>query len=496
MEVLDTTVVNVSLPHIAGSLSSTPEEATWSLTSYLVANAIILPLAGWLAQRIGRRRLLLISVAGFTITSVLCGLATSLGALILFRVLQGLSGGALQPISQAVMLESFPPEKRGRAMGMWALGVVVAPMLGPIFGGWLTETASWHWIFFLNLPVGIASFVAIRALLHDPPDFQRERGRVDGWGLGLLVIGLGSLQILLDKGQQEDWFGSNLIRWLTLFAVVGLVAFIIREWRAEQPVLDLRLLHLRSYGVGVGLIFCVGLVLYGSILLLPLMLQTLLGYSAYDAGLTTAPRGLGSFLAMPVIGLMVGRVGGRRLLFSGLLLCAFTLFWLSRLDLAAGPHDFFWPQILQGISLGLLFVPLNTIAMAAVPRHRMGHATSLFNVMRNIGGSVGIAMSTTLVSRGSQVHTEVLARGIDPYSSTARAWLAQVSHLLQSAGSDATSALMTARAAAWGEVVRQASALAFLDTYRLLAMGVLVLLPLVPFLGRAPRAGGGLGAMH
>jgi len=370
-------------------------------------------------------------------------------------------------------------------------------MLGPIFGGWLTESLSWHWIFFLNLPIGLASLFAIRALLHDPPYLRRHAGKIDGWGLGLLVVGLGALQILLDKGQQEDWFASTLIRALGVLAVAGLVGFVARELRSEAPILDLHLLRNRSFAVGFGLIAVVGLVLYGSILLMPLMLQTLLGYSAYDAGLATSPRGLGSFLAMPVIGFLVGRFGGRRLFTLGLLATAASLFWLARFDLDAGVHEFFWPQILLGVALGLLFVPLNTIAMSSVPRERMGHATSLFNVIRNIGGSVGIALATTFVSRSTQAHAEVLARGVDPYSAPTRQWLGDVTRLIGSYVPDAATAAMQARGAVFYQVMRQASTLAFLDTYRLLAILALCALPFVPLLGKAPKsARGGFPGGH
>jgi DHA2 family multidrug resistance protein len=492
MEVLDTTVVNVSLPHIAGSLSATPEEATWSLTSYLVANAVVLPMTGWLAERVGRKRLLLASVAAFTATSLLCGLAGSLAALVTFRVLQGLSGGALQPLSQAVMLESFPPEKRGRAMGMWALGIVVAPMLGPILGGWLTDRVSWHWIFFVNVPIGLGSFLAIRSLLQDPPYLKRRERKeaIDGWGLGLLVVGLGALQILLDKGQQDDWFASGAMRALALVSAVALVALVVRELAVEHPILDLRIFRVRSYASGVALITGLGVVLYGSITLLPLMLQTLLGYSAYEAGLATSPRGLGSFVAMPIVGIMVGRYGGKRLLAIGLVLSAGTLFWLGRLNLAAGPHDFFWPQIVLGAALGLLFVPLTTLSMAEIPQRSMGYATSLFNVMRNIGGSVGIALTTTLVARGSQAKTALVGAHVDAFRPAAREFLASSAAHFRSLGVDPMTAALQAKAAAFAEVARQAAAIAFLGAFRTLALVFLAMLPLVFLLGKAPKGRG------
>src|SRR5436190_10645863 len=307
MEVLDTTVVNVSLPHIAGSLSASIDEATWALTSYLVANAIILPMTGWLASMFGRKRLLMLSVVGFTAASFLCGLAPTLGTLIFFRILQGATGGALQPLSQAVLLEAFPPHERGKAMGFWGLGIVVAPILGPVLGGWLTDSYSWRWVFYINIPVGIASIVMTKLFIFDPPYLRTESRTIDYWGIGMLAVGIGALQIVLDKGQEEDWFGSSMITTLTVVSVVTLSMLIVHELATDNPVVDLRIFKARSYAVGVFLMTVVGFVLYGSLVLLPIMLQTLLGYPSLQAGIAMAPRGLGSFFMMPNKGLMTGR---------------------------------------------------------------------------------------------------------------------------------------------------------------------------------------------
>src|SRR5262245_24470359 len=289
LEVLDTTVVNVSLPHIAGSLSATPEEATWALTSYLVANAIVLPLTGWLSSYFGRRRLLMLAVTGFTSTSFLCGLAPSMSFLVFFRLIQGLTGGVLQPMSQAVMLEAFPVEKRGKAMGFWGFGIVVAPILGPVLGGWLTDNYSWRWVFYINVPVGIVSVLMTRAFIFDPPYLQQQKRSIDGIGIGLLALGIGSLQFVLDKGQQDDWFESNLIASLTVIAAVALVVFIVHALRTEHPVLDLSVFKDRTYSTGVLLMTVLGFVLYGSLVLLPIFLQTVLGYPALQAGVAMAP---------------------------------------------------------------------------------------------------------------------------------------------------------------------------------------------------------------
>src|SRR5262245_21338299 len=301
MEVLDTTVVNVSLPHIAGSLSASIDEATWALTSYLVANAIILPMTGWLASRFGRKRLLMLSVVGFTASSFLCGLAPTLATLIVFRILQGATGGALQPLSQAVLLEAFPPQDRGKAMGFWGLGIVVAPILGPVLGGWLTDTYSWRWVFYINLPVGITSIIMTQLYVFDPPYLRHEVTKVDYWGIGLLELWIGCLQIALDLGQEHDWFSSHFIVFLVTTACIGVVAFTIREWVTKEPIVDLHIFKERTYSTGVFLMTTLGFVLYGSLVLLPIMLQTLLGYPSLQAGIAMAPRGIGSLIGMPLI---------------------------------------------------------------------------------------------------------------------------------------------------------------------------------------------------
>jgi len=371
MEVLDTTVVNVSLPHIAGSLSASVDEASWALTSYLVANAIILPMTGWIANYFGRKRTLLAAVMGFTAASFLCGLAPSLELLILFRIIQGATGGALQPLSQAVMLEAFPPRDRGKAMAFWGLGIVVAPMLGPVLGGWLTDNYSWRWVFYVNLPVGMASLIMTRLFIFDPPYIRRSNSRIDYWGIGMLAVGVGALQVVLDKGQEEDWFAS---KWIVIVAVASAVLlglFVWHELRSRDPVVKLRVFRNRTYSAGVFLMTMLGFVLYGSMLLLPIMLQTLLGYPALDAGVAMAPRGLGSFLMMPVVGTVLGRFDPRKVLAVGLVGAAWTLYTLSQLNLQAGYWDIFWPQFIQGASLALLFVPLTTATMDPIPKEHV-----------------------------------------------------------------------------------------------------------------------------
>jgi DHA2 family multidrug resistance protein len=493
MEVLDTTVVNVSLPHIAGSLSATIDEATWALTSYLVANAIILPMTGWLASMFGRKRLLMLSVVGFTASSFLCGLAPTLASLIVFRILQGATGGALQPLSQAVLLEAFPPQDRGKAMGFWGLGIVVAPILGPVLGGWLTDNYSWRWVFYINIPVGIASIVMTKLYIFDPAYLRTENRKVDYWGIGMLAVGIGALQIVLDKGQQEDWFESNMIVALAVLAVATLVALVWHELTARDPIVDLRVLKARSYAVGVFLMTVVGFVLYGSMVLLPIMLQTLLGYPPLQAGIAMAPRGIGSFFMMPITGLLTGRVDARKLLTIGLIVGGTTLLWLSELNLQAGYWDIFWPQLIQGVGMSMLFVPLTTVAMDPIPREKMGYATSLFNLMRNIGGSVGIAITGTMLARHSQSTTSLLGSNVTPYDPASQSMLYQLRGAFMAAGADAVTATNRAYAALFGLVQRQATMVAFVGIFQLMGIMFIALVPLV-LLMRRPKGGGSVAA--
>ncbi len=495
MEVLDTTVVNVSLPHIAGNLSATTEEATWVLTSYLVANAIILPLTGWLASFFGRKRLLMASVTGFTVSSLLCGLAPSLPLLVLFRLIQGATGGAMQPLSQAVLLEAFPPHERGKAMGFWGLGIVVAPILGPVLGGWLTDSYSWRWVFYINLPVGVMSLVMTKLYIFDPPYLKRETVKIDYWGIGLLTLWVGTLQLVLDLGQRNDWFSSPFIVSMSVISGLGLVAFLAREWLATEPVIDLRVFKIRTYATGVFLMTTLGFVLYGSLVLLPIMLQTLLGYPSLQAGMAMAPRGMGSLIGMPLVGLIVGKTDARRLVALGLATGAGTLFWLGQLNLGAGYWDIFWPQFIQGIGLSLVFVPLTTISMDAIPRERMGNATSIFSLMRNLGGGVGIAVTATILGRKQQVYASTLGEHVDAYSLRAQQAMETLRQGFMAAGADPYTAGQRAYAAMFGLVHRQAAMLSFVDVFRMLGVVFLALLPLILLMKR-PRGAAPAGAAH
>ncbi len=489
MEVLDTTVVNVSLPHIAGSLSATIDESTWCLTSYLVANAIVLPITGWLAKYFGRKRLLILSIGGFTIASALCGLAPALSWLVVWRVLQGLCGGALQPLSQAVLLEAFAPEDRGKAMAFWGLGIVVAPILGPVLGGWLTDSYSWRWVFYINIPVGVIAIFMTKLFIFDPPYIRRSSSRIDYWGIGFLAIGVSSLQILLDKGQEEDWFASHWMISLAIIAAVGIVAFIFRELATSDPVVHLRVFKVRTYATGVFLMTTLGFVLYGSLVLLPILLQTLLGYPALQAGIAMAPRGVGSFIFMPIIGIILSRFGARKLLAIGLAGGALTLFWLGALNLGAGYWDIFWPQFIQGVALSMLFVPLTTVTMDPIPKEEMGNATSIFNLMRNIGGSMGIAAATTMLARWEQMHINLLGANVSAYNPQARVLLGQLRAVFMARGSDAATATRRSYEAMFGIVGQQAAMVSFVQVFRALGFLFVFAIPLI-LLMKSPRVRG------
>jgi MFS transporter, DHA2 family, multidrug resistance protein len=485
MEVLDTTVVNVSLPHIAGSLSASTDEATWTLTSYLVSNAIILPITGWLANYFGRKRFLTACVIGFTAASFMCGLAPTLGFLIVFRVIQGACGGGLQPISQAVLLESFPAEDRGKAMGFWGLGIVVAPMLGPVLGGWLTDSFSWRWVFYINIPIGVVAVIMTRLFIFDPSYIRRTSKRVDSWGLGMLAVGIASAQVVLDKGQEKDWFGTRWITVLTVLSLTALAAFVIHELRTREPVVNLRVFKERNYATGVFMMSIMGVVLYGSIVMIPLILQTLLAYPAYQAGVTMVPRGLGSFIAMPLIGMILGKIDARKLLILGVAVCSATLYFLGRLSLNAGYWNFFWPQLFMGLSLGCLFVPLTTVTMDPIPREAMGNATSLFNLVRNLGGSVGISAVATIQQRQQQRDINVLGANVNALNPLARSQMSALRQLFISRGSGPVEAMQQAEAAMFRRVQQQAAMISYNHVFILLALLFIAVLPLVFLMKRA-----------
>ena len=491
MEVLDTSIAAVALPYIAGSLSATNDEATWVLTSYLVANAIILPASSWFSLKFGRKRFLIVCILIFTTSSFFCGAATSLGFILFARALQGAGGGALQPLSQAILLESFPPEKRGLGMSAFALGVVVAPVIGPTLGGWLTETYSWRWAFYINIPVGILAVLLIARFVEDPPYIKHAKaGKLDGLGLGLLAIWLGALQIILDKGQEDDWFGATWIRWATVILVVALVAFLIRELTHDKPLTDLRIFRNRNFLVGCILIFLFGAVVYGLITLLPLFFQELLGYTALAAGLAVAPRGLGALLFMPVIGILTGRVDNRYLVCAGFVFTgAFTL-WIGRATLEIGPWSLFWPIIFTGAAVSLIFVPLATATVGTLRNEEIGNASGLYNLMRNVGGSIGISVVNTLLARHEQLHRNELSHNLAPYSHTFQDQLRALTTYLSQHADPATAARQAT--GILNRMLEGQSALwSYIDDFRYMALLCFLCAPIAFAMVKVRKAKGG-----
>lgn len=487
MEVLDTSVANVALPHIGGNLSATPEEATWVLTSYLVSNAIVLPMTGWLGNFFGRRRLLLLCIGLFTAASVLCGAATSLGFLIIARVIQGLGGGAMVPIAQAILLESFPPAKRGAAMAAFSMGIIVAPILGPTLGGWITDNYSWRWIFFINLPVGILAFLMAEELVEDPPYIRRKKDAgVDFAGFALLAIWLATLQIVLDRGQEEDWFQSQWICWLSAISAVAMVTFFFWEFIVAHPVVDLRVLGNRNFASGLILITVLGIVLYGTTAAIPIYLQTLMGYTALGSGYALSPRGLAAFVTTIFVGRLVAKVRNRYLLLTGFVLVAVSSFMLGRINLQVSMAQVIWPSVVNGIGISFVFVPLTTSAVAYLRQDQMGNATGLYNLMRNLGGSFGIAFVTTMLDRGSQAHQAHMVAHVTPFDPAATHALA-VTQAALAAHADAVTAAAQAHQLLYIRVLQQAKLWAFVDNFRLFGILTLACLPLILLIKRLPR---------
>lgn len=496
MEVLDTSIANVSLPHIAGSLSATTDESTWVLTSYLVSNAIILPATNWLGHYFGRKRFLIVCIGIFTASSALCGAATSLDMLLFARVLQGAGGGALQPIAQAVLLESFPAEKRGSAMAVFGLGIVVAPIIGPTLGGWITDNYSWRWIFYVNVPIGILAVLLANMFIEDPPYIKNQKpGRIDYTGFGLMAIGLATLQIVLDKGQESDWFSSRFITWATVLVVVTLVAFVIWELRTKEPIVNLRVFANRNFAVGTALITAMGAVLYGSIAILPLFLQTLLGYPALDSGLAVSPRGIGAVVSMIIVGRLVAKIDGRYLIMFGFLVLGVSTYLLADINLQISMGSIVWPQVMSGFAMGFIFVPLTVLATGTLTNEQIGNATGIFSLMRNLGGSFGIAGVTTMLARGAQIHQAAMVSHLTPYDPAFQQRLREFAAAFAAAGADAVTASQKAYGAVYESLIVQATLLAYLDNFRLLALLCLLCIPAVLLFKRV-KAGKQPPAMH
>jgi len=492
MEVLDTSIANVALPHIAGSLSAGQDESTWVLTSYLVSNAIILPMSGWFSNLIGRKRFYMTCVLVFTLSSFFCGLAPNLGMLIFFRVLQGLGGGGLQPSEQAILADTFPAAKRGLAFAVYGMAVVLAPAIGPTLGGWITDNYSWRWIFYVNVPVGILSILLTSRLVSDPPHLKRRAAssmRMDYVGLGLLSLGLGALQMVLDKGQRDDWFESRFIVTLSTISAIALVAAIFWEWNHTDPIIDLRLFRERTFAVSNAMMFAVGFALLGTTLLLPLFSQTLLGYTAKEAGLSLMPGGFFIMILMPLVGFLLGRFQPRSLLLFGWAWTSFALFRMTNFDLSMDFRSIALARFIQAAGLAFLFVPINTAAYAFLPREKNNAASGLINLARNIGGSVGISFVTTMLDRRTQFHLSRLASHLSPGSVRMQSAMHGMSQTFVTRGSSAAQAAQQAQKMLETLVGRQAAMLAYIDNFKILAISAACMVPLVLFL-KKPKAGG------
>ncbi|HEY1649187.1 MAG TPA: DHA2 family efflux MFS transporter permease subunit [Terracidiphilus sp.] len=470
MEVLDTAIVSVALPYIAGSLSASTSEATWVLTSYLIANAVILPTSNWFALRFGRKRFLITCVLIFTAASFCCGAAPSLGLILLARIVQGAGGGALQPLSQAILLESFEPRKRGIAMAVFAFGVVVAPVLGPTLGGWLTDTYSWRYAFYINIPVGILAAFMIGRFVKDPPYVKSAKvGKFDNLGFGLLIVWTGCLQIILDRGQEDDWFGAIWVRWAAAALVIAFIGFVVHCLRSKAPTVDLRVLKNRNFAVGCLLIMMFGVAIYSMVTLLPLFYQELLGYTAFTAGLVVFPRGIGSILGMPVIGYLGGKMDARYLLTMGFLVFGVTSLFFGNMNLSIGPTTMLWPIVITGFALSFVFVPITTESYGTLRNEQIGNASGIFNLVRNIGGSVGISTSQTMLTRRSDFHQSEITN----YVALTQQWFQQQSAQLSryiGRYSNGANSLPRAHAQLYNELGQQALLWAFIDIFRWLAL--------------------------
>ncbi|MCU0581154.1 MAG: DHA2 family efflux MFS transporter permease subunit [Syntrophales bacterium] len=487
LEVMDISVINVSLPHIQGSMNAGVDEVTWVITSYLVSNAIIIPIAPWLARVFGRKRYLLASVTLFTISSLACGASTSLTMLIFFRVLQGLAGGGLAPLGQAILLETFPPKEHGMANAVFGMGVTVAPILGPVFGGWITDQWSWPWVFYVNLPAGILAFFLIEGYIHDPHYIKQRHTHIDTWGILFLSIGLGCLQVVLDKGEREDWFASQFIVTLTIIAVVSLILFIWVERKTPHPVVDLRPFRDHNFVLGNLIMFLGFFCLLGSVVILPLYLQNLMGYNALMAGLVLGPGGVTSLMIMPVAGVLMMRgLNPKWLLGIGLALQTLSLWMMAAFNLAADFMFVAWPRAVLGLAMGLFFVPLMTIAFSHTEKEDIGNASGILNLVRNLGGSFGVAFCTTVLSQRSQFHQTFLSENITPANPAYQSHYQEILQWLQVhkpalANPDGILHII------YQEVLRQASMLAFNDTFYIMGWITACLVPTAVLL-RAPKA--------
>ncbi len=470
MEVLDTSIAAVALPYIAGSLSASNDEATWVLTSYLVSNAIVLPMSNWMSLRFGRKRFLMTCVAIFTAASFACGAAPTLPLMLLARVIQGAGGGALQPLSQAILLESFPPAKRGAAMAVFALGVVVAPVLGPTLGGWLTDTYSWRYAFYINIPIGLLALFMINTYIHDPDYIKKAVvPKFDNIGLGTLVVWTGCLQVVLDKGQEDDWFGAIWIRWAVFFLITSFLWFCYHSWTKKDPLVDLKVFKDRNFLVGASLIFLFGVAIYSTTTILPLFYQELLGYTAFTAGLAVAPRGLGAICGMPIIGFLSNKVDPRLLLTFGFGLFGFTTLYFGNITLDISPTTLLMPILLTGFALSFVFVPISTAAYGTLDNKQIGNASGVFNLMRNVGGSIGISVAQTLLTRRASVHQNEILNSVPVTGQVFQNSLAASTRSLSGYFGSANAAA-PAQGSLYQQLGRQAQNWAFVDVFRWLSL--------------------------
>lgn len=498
IEILDTSVANVALPHIQGSLSAGQDEITWVLTSYLVSNAIIIPMSGWLARIWGRKRYLIFSLILFTVTSFLCGAATSLGEIVVFRVLQGAGGGGLQPMSQAILLETFPPEERGMAMGVFGMGAVLGPVLGPLMGGYLTDQYSWRWIFYINLPFCLMALLLISSFISDPP-YQERRGqgeKVDYVGIALLTLGLGSLQIVLDKGQREDWFNSNFIVALSTIAAVCLVTLVIWELYTDKPILDLRIFKDRSFATGSWVMFFTFFAFFGSIVLLPLYLQTLMGYTAYLAGVVLGPGAFLTLIMLPLAGKLSQRIDARLLVVFGLLGTAYSVYYMSGFNGQISFRTAVMARLIQGIGMPFIFVAVTYVTMAYVPKEKMNNASAIFNLLRNLGASFGTAFISAMLQWRSQYHQFRLSDHLTQFNPQLMERLSQLNSYLQYRSKGVGDHLLAAKQAMYAQLQHHAAVLAFNDVFYLEAVILVILVGTVWIIRRPPQGRQSAAPVH
>ncbi|MBF0494047.1 MAG: DHA2 family efflux MFS transporter permease subunit [Candidatus Omnitrophica bacterium] len=496
LEIIDTSVVNVSLDHIRGSLSAGLDEATWAITAYLVSNAIIIPLTGWMGRLFGRKRYLIASVVLFTVSSFLCGSSRTMSALIFFRVLQGIGGGALQPISQAILLESFPPAQYGIAMAMFGVGIMFGPIVGPVLGGWITDNWSWPWIFYINIPIGIISVMLLMKNIKDPDFLKRVdiRQKIDLWGISLIVLGVGALQIVLDKGQREDWFNSPFITRLAIISAVSLISFVIIELKRHDPILNLREFRDKSFSSANIIQFATFFVLFGSIVLLPLFVQTLMGYTAFLAGLVLAPGGVATLIVMPIVGKMVTKVNPKAILFTGLLTVAYSTYTMIHFNLYVEMSAIIWSRVLMGFGMGMVFVPLTALAFSTIKKEEMGNATSIFSILRNIAGSFGIAFMTTVLARRAQFHQARFSENLNPFNPAYQMGVHKAMNVI--AVKTAHASVPGANAVIYKQLMQQSNLYAFLDAFYIATVILLCVMPLILLLKRPKQSDLSTSAMH